>query len=245
MGLEKPVPAGVLAADRSGIKTVAVANVVDGRITHLDSEVVLGAHDPVAAPGRIFLDELDNELLQFQIHRGSANRISFGEGPLLGDEGTEPAEQGLGRDDCCELSKATPADELGFASKADSLSVREALGFAAELFQENAIFLLEIFNDHVLVAVHPAGDRKKQELELCCHAAKNPSKVPPPQSSRCIGGVFWQYTVRVTPHSSGRSPAPILRHGTIKGLTKRSACFPEPKQNLRNLNPHKPSFLVE
>ena len=187
MGLQKSVPAGVPAADGSGIKTVAGANVVDGRIAHLESEVIQGAHDPIAAPGWIFLDELDHEFLQFRIHRWSANRIGSGEGPLLGDEGTEPAKQSVGSDEGGELSKATPSDDLSFASKADSLSVREGLGFAAELLEENTIFLLEIFNDHLLVAVHPAGDRKKKESELSCHAAKDPSKVRAAQSSRCPG----------------------------------------------------------
>jgi hypothetical protein len=43
MGLEELPPNGVLAADWSGSNTVAVADVVDGRIAHRESEVVQGA----------------------------------------------------------------------------------------------------------------------------------------------------------------------------------------------------------
>jgi hypothetical protein len=51
------------------------------------------------------------------------------------------------------------------------------LGFATELFQENAIFFLEVFDHSLLVSVHPAGDRDEQELELRRHRVENLSKV--------------------------------------------------------------------
>ena len=40
------------------------------------------------------------------------------------------------------MPKAPSPDELGFARKPDSLSVGEPLGFATELFEENAILFL-------------------------------------------------------------------------------------------------------
>jgi hypothetical protein len=64
------------------------------------------------------------------------------------------------------------------------LGIREAPGFASELFEENAIFLLEEFDDRLLVSVHPAGDGNKEELELSCHGVKNLSKVAAAQSSK-------------------------------------------------------------
>jgi hypothetical protein len=69
------------------------------------------------------------------------------------------------------------ADELGFARQPDSLGVGEALGFATELFQENAIFFLEVFDNSLLVSAHPAGDRDQEELELSRHRGENLSKV--------------------------------------------------------------------
>src|ERR1022692_285099 len=49
MALQKLVPTGGLAAQRSGIQSAAVADVVDGRIAQLESEIVQGTHDALAA----------------------------------------------------------------------------------------------------------------------------------------------------------------------------------------------------
>ena len=54
----------------------------------------------------------------------------------------------------------------------------EALRFPTELFQENPVFFLEVFNDSLLVSAHPTGDRDEQELELRRHRVENLSKVP-------------------------------------------------------------------
>jgi hypothetical protein len=61
-----------------------------------------------------------------------------GKGPLFGDQDTKPTE-GIWSDERGQFPKAAPTDALGFARQPDSLGVGEALGFATELFQENAI----------------------------------------------------------------------------------------------------------
>jgi hypothetical protein len=118
-----------------------------------------------------------------RIHGRSTDWIGPGKGPLFGDEGTEPTEQGIWSDQSGDLAKAPSADELGFASKPDSLGVGKATGFAAQLFEENAILFLEEFDDRLPVSVHPAGDGNQEELELSWHGAKNLSKVAAAQSS--------------------------------------------------------------
>jgi hypothetical protein len=82
------------------------------------------------------------------------------------------------------LAKAPSADELGSASKPDSLGVGKAPGFAAQLFEEHTILLLEKLDHRLLVSIHPAGDGNKEELELSCHGVKNLSKVATAQSSK-------------------------------------------------------------
>ena len=77
-------------------------------------------------------------------------------------------KQGIGSDKGGPLPQAAPADELGFAT---------------ELFQENAIFFLEVFDHSLLVSADTAGDRDEQELELRRHRAENLSKVLVAQSS--------------------------------------------------------------
>jgi len=147
VGLQKSVPGAVLAADRSGIKTVAATNVVDGGIAHLKSEIVQGTDDAIAAPSWVFCDQFDDEFFKFRVHGRSTDWIGPGKGPLFGDEGTEPTEQGVWSDQSGDLAKAPSADEVGFASKPDSLGIGKAPGFAAQLFEENTIFLLEEFDD--------------------------------------------------------------------------------------------------
>ena len=92
-------------------------------------------------------------------------------------------KQSIGSDKGGPLPQAAPADELGFARQPDALGVGEALGFATELFQENAIFFLEVFDHSLLVSADTAGDRDEQELELRRHRVENLSKVLVPQSS--------------------------------------------------------------
>src|ERR1022692_2804845 len=177
MALQKLVPTGGLAAQRSGIQSAAVADVVDGRIAQLESEIVQGTHDALAAPGWIFLEQFDHEFLQRRIDGWSTDGVGPGRGPLLGDQDTEPTEQGIGSDKGGPSPQAASADELGFARQPDALGVGEALGFATELFQENPVFFLEVYNDSLLVSAHPAGDRDEQELELRRHRVENLSKV--------------------------------------------------------------------
>src|SRR5450755_755051 len=182
MGLQKLVPTCGLAAERSGIQSIALADVVDGRIAHLESEIGQRTHDALAAPGWVFLEQCDNEFFQFRIHGRSTHRMGPGKGPLFGDQDTEPTE-GIWSDECGQFPKAAPADALGFARQPDSLGVGEAVGFATKLFQENAILFLKVFDHSLLVSAHPAGDRDEQELELRRHRGENLSKVLVAQSS--------------------------------------------------------------
>ena len=71
------------------------------------------------------------------------------------------------------MSKATPSDDLGFASKRDSLGVSEAHGFAVELFEEDAVLFLEVFYDDLLVPIDPAGDSDEEEVKVSRHAGRN------------------------------------------------------------------------
>lgn len=65
MGLYKSGPTGGLATQRNGIEADAAADVVAGRIADLASEIVLGTDDALADPGRVFLDQFDDEFSSF------------------------------------------------------------------------------------------------------------------------------------------------------------------------------------
>ena len=53
---QKAVPTGGLAAKWSGIQSIAEADVVDGRIAHLESEIGQRTYHALAAPGWVFLE---------------------------------------------------------------------------------------------------------------------------------------------------------------------------------------------
>jgi len=50
------------------------------------------------------------------------------------------------------------------------------------LFKEKAVFLLKVFDDGLLMSVHPTSDCHEKELELGCHGAENLSAFPAAQS---------------------------------------------------------------
>ena len=190
MCLQKAAPTREFAANRGGIKPVPAANVVDRRIAQPESEIGQSPDNAVAAPARVLLDEFDDEILKFRLHRWSAEGIGFGKGPFFSDESLEPAKQSVGCNERRELSKAPPANKLGSTSKPNSLGVGEAPRFSTELFKKDAIFFLEVSNHGLLVSVHPTSDGYKKELELSCHGAESLSKVAAAQCSGCSAGFF-------------------------------------------------------
>jgi hypothetical protein len=67
------------------------------------------------------------------------------------------------------LAKAPSPNPLGFATQPDSVSVGEALGFAADLFEERAVLFLEVFAHRLLMSVLPASDGHEEKWRLGCH----------------------------------------------------------------------------
>src|SRR5258708_30066522 len=106
MRLQKPAPDAVLAADRSGIKSVAAADVVDGGIAHLKSQIVQGPDDAVAAPSWVFCHQFDDEFFKFRIHRRSTDGSGLGKRSLFCHEGTGPTQQGFWVDSSGDFAKA-------------------------------------------------------------------------------------------------------------------------------------------
>ena len=75
------------------------------------------------------------------------------------------AKQGYRRDDGRDLFQDFPAELLRPCCQTATLVVRESHPSVPNLFSKDAIFLGEIFNDMLLVLVHPASDRNDQKRE--------------------------------------------------------------------------------
>jgi len=76
-----------------------------------------------------------------------------------------PSQQGCRRDDCRDLFPDFPAELLRPCCQTATLVVSESHPSVPNLFSKDAIFLGEIFNDMLLVLVHPASDGNDQKRE--------------------------------------------------------------------------------
>jgi len=76
-----------------------------------------------------------------------------------------PRQQGCRRDDYRDLFQDFPAEFLRPCCQTATLVVRESHPWVPHLFSKDAIFLGEIFNDMLLVLVHPASDGNDQKRE--------------------------------------------------------------------------------
>ena len=76
---------------------------------------------------------------------------------------------------------------------------------AAELFQQDAIFLLEAFDNRWLLAVHPPQRWQQQELKVNCHGSMEFSKTLRLNLRDAWAEFFWPYRVARGVLRRGRS----------------------------------------
>jgi hypothetical protein len=130
--------------------------------------------DPQVSPVPVFLGETQNE--RGDIHRRSrSSRCTVRAAiVLLGDQLPIPSQQGFRRDDCRDLCQNLPAQLLRLCRKATALIIAVPDSAIADLFSKNTIFLGEIFNDMLLMLVHPAGygdDQKRKWIQTRAYFA--------------------------------------------------------------------------
>lgn len=65
---------------------------------------------------------------------------------------------------CCRVQ----ANTLDLCARR-ALGIGEIIWLAAELFEDNAIFFLKVFDHRLLVLIDPAGDGDQEELKLRRH----------------------------------------------------------------------------
>jgi hypothetical protein len=84
---------------------------------------------------------------------------------LLGNQLPMPSHQRCRRDDCPDMFQNCPAELLRLGCEAAALAIRESHPPIPDLFSKDTIFLDEIFDDLLLMLVHPASDGDDQERE--------------------------------------------------------------------------------
>jgi hypothetical protein len=60
-------------------------------------------------------------------------------------------------------------EHFGFARQARALVIGETFRLAAELFEENAVLVLKLFDHRLLVLIDPANDSEQEELQVRRH----------------------------------------------------------------------------
>ncbi len=84
--------------------------------------------------------------------------------PLLGDELPMPTQDGVRRDERCNLGEGASPDGLAPNRKPTTLIVGQAESSTPELLLQDAVLFSEIFDDCVLMAADPAGHGGNKDL---------------------------------------------------------------------------------
>jgi hypothetical protein len=118
------------------------------------------------------------------------------------------------------------------------LGIGETPGFAPQLFEEDSILFPQILNDSLLVAVDPADDHEKKDLELCIHGRQ--------QSVRDVGSqaptlLRLDFLALQALHSGGQEEKVLYSSGICSGVSvslgpnqktqHRAATLETPKEN--------------
>ena len=76
-----------------------------------------------------------------------------------------PMQEGVGRDQCLEITEGSPTEGLSFRGQATAPRIGESDAARAELLLEDAILFLEIVDEVTLLLVDPAGDGHDEKLQ--------------------------------------------------------------------------------
>ena len=98
----------------------------------------------------------------FRTKRGRPWSAHFARIMLLGNQPAMPRQQRVWSHDAGEAPQTFSTDEFVFECESVALIVLEPRTFP-QLLLERADFLLEEFDDRLLVAVHPAGDEGQEK----------------------------------------------------------------------------------
>jgi len=82
---------------------------------------------------------------------------------LLGNQLPVPSQQRLRSHDCCDLTKQSSAQFLRFGCQSTALIIAKSHSAGANLFSKNLIFFHEVFDDMLLMLVHPASNRDEEK----------------------------------------------------------------------------------
>jgi len=164
MCLEKFLPGESFSPLGRRLPSCRLQHLGDGAAPDFMVEVSQRALNAGVPPGPVLAGQLQGQILDWFGCGGSTWLASSTGIVFLGDEPPMPGQQGVGRDETGKLVEGGATDAFAFEGQAATLIVVEAR-FFAQLFFEDANFLLEIRADVILVAIQLASDREDEQGE--------------------------------------------------------------------------------
>ena len=132
--------------------------------------------DSIVTPGSILPRHAEYQIGDLLRDRRSTGPLP-GIGPLLRDELPVPSEQRIGRHQRLQFIKCPAPQHLGLHGQAYPLCVGEPKPLSFELLLEDTVLFDEIINDHLLLAVKPAGQGDYQEMKWLYDVAHCPNRL--------------------------------------------------------------------
>src|SRR5215813_11987425 len=125
-----------------------------------------GTLNTAITPRRILFGHVYHELLDLLRH-GWPAQLYAARAPvkLLRDQSLVPAQEGVRRGERRNLFETLTAKRMGQCREAAAFGVGQAQPAAVEVGFEDAVFLLQIGNDLLLVPLDPPGDHGDQDME--------------------------------------------------------------------------------
>jgi len=126
--------------------------------TDLVSQVVERSSDCGVAPARILAGHSEHQLPYFG--RGSRTTGASALAPVIlsRDQLTVPSEKSIRGDQGLYFEEPLSANLLGLQRESSTLLISEAESLPARLLSQDAVFLLEIFDHVLLVAIDPTSE---------------------------------------------------------------------------------------
>jgi hypothetical protein len=151
---------------RGGLHVVATQDVAHGQLVHLMPQIRQSALDASITPGSILLGHTYNQLLHLLGDTRSATLLSLlAPVKLLGDQLLGPMHEGIWRGERGNLFEALATERVSERSETAAFGVGEAEPATVELGFENAVFLVQISDDVLLMTLNPAGDHGDEHVQ--------------------------------------------------------------------------------
>jgi hypothetical protein len=153
-----------LASSGCGIKMVATQDVAHGARVNLVPQVRQGSLNAAIAPARILLSHADDQLFDLLDHARSTQAAAVvASVELLRDEAMIPAHQGIWGSNRGQFFEACATDRMGECREAPAFHVRQAEPAATKLIFQDAVFLVQVGDNLLLVTLEPATDHGDQD----------------------------------------------------------------------------------